>query len=923
MIISETEYFKIFTTFANEGYVEAKDAIQDSIPRSEKREYKRKPVSEKEKLIGDVLQTIFAQKDMLYNLIIKDPSKKELFIDSNDNPVHQYSRGIKDLIFQRVIVAYTGFVKQPPNTIMSNYEELFNDMIVFLLNKVYPDKKISTKTSATQKDRLEGEEKKLDKILKKFFDISAQRKLSYKNVFETKKYKAESVRLLDQTLTQVEIKEDLNFLDSLDTKTRRKMSSIYETLMQTKRSGNTRTFDVKIEGSSIIGKMDLKSLEDRSKIYDYWKDKHDEYDDFKTAYMTFYDLVKDMAFVGELKEVMSEIIGNRQREAIENDEFNYIADFKPMPMSTVIKKEKHIVLFEQILNKHDLLGVLEEKNDELEESSDNLLDNKIRTLYDEKGNSLGNTAEVDAGKVKGKIDVDEIKSLGRTLSALVKTEVDPIYYIQFDDKAFTKPSPVFTDELMRLKKLLLIEGSKYEAVLDVDIDDLILKYFNALEESASDVSRDEYYLPISSTTASKLLRTTPYSSKNKGPSKEMDGRIKGIVKFLTAFSKLYEPDSFASVAPTKTKTRSKTMSSKGSDTTGLIEPLIENLGSSPSSKKPANQNKQLSKISKELGDLLEEINEFFVKPMDSSFVPFEDKFGIDIESSERRIFRIIATHTEGDDIYSHMMGRQQEVGYVAYAPRHIKRLTNFIRKETTPKRLQNVRGIFDLMNEGRKIISLIADIDKNDKTKSSDVAGEFGVKLYNILVLNNLTEEYKRYFSESSPINPKGNFPDKDGKTPREWYLLRGGDNDIKDKSLILPNTSYRMIIDDIYNNSSLEDTYTGEMRGDDKGSTIYSDFIKVINDTKNKPDTLERKMLKAHDNIRKMLGKPIYYNISSLEEYDHINAAIDIMKVDYNVDISATEIVSIVNEVDSFGEIGIKHGVPKESVYFLKANFR
>ena len=71
------------------------------------------------------------------------------------------------------------------------------------------------------------------------------------------------------------------------------------------------------------------------------------------------------------------------------------------------------------------------------------------------------------------------------------------------------------------------------------------------------------------------------------------------------------------------------------------------------------------------------------------------------------------------------------------------------------------------------------------------------------------------------------------------------------------------------------------------------------------------------------MEGKPVYYNTSSLTNFNHMNAAIDIMKSDYQVDVSAHEIISIVNEIDSFKEISMKHGVPKESVYFLKANFR
>jgi hypothetical protein len=111
----------------------------------------------------------------------------------------------------------------------------------------------------------------------------------------------------------------------------------------------------------------------------------------------------------------------------------------------------------------------------------------------------------------------------------------------------------------------------------------------------------------------------------------------------------------------------------------------------------------------------------------------------------------------------------------------------------------------------------------------------------------------------------------------------------------------------------------------DSKGgrSSIIYQFVDIVQSLRNKQEDVVAKMLEAHDNIRKMVGKPIYYNTSSLSNFNHVNAAIDIMKSDYNVEVSAYEISSIVNEVDSFGEIGIKHGVPKESVYFLKANFR
>ena len=107
------------------------------------------------------------------------------------------------------------------------------------------------------------------------------------------------------------------------------------------------------------------------------------------------------------------------------------------------------------------------------------------------------------------------------------------------------------------------------------------------------------------------------------------------------------------------------------------------------------------------------------------------------------------------------------------------------------------------------------------------------------------------------------------------------------------------------------------------KNANIIINFVQALDEFKNSEATMEYKMLKAHDSIRKMLGKPIYYNTSKLDNFDHTNAAIEIMKNDYNVDVTAHEIYLIVNEINSLGEIGVKHGVPKESVYFLKANFR
>ena len=56
-------------------------------------------------------------------------------------------------------------------------------------------------------------------------------------------------------------------------------------------------------------------------------------------------------------------------------------------------------------------------------------------------------------------------------------------------------------------------------------------------------------------------------------------------------------------------------------------------------------------------------------------------------------------------------------------------------------------------------------------------------------------------------------------------------------------------------------------------------------------------------------------------DEHSKIIVAKDVYK--YNVDMSASELVSIVNEIDAFDSISKAYGINSEHVYFIKANFR
>jgi len=218
-----------------------------------------------------------------------------------------------------------------------------------------------------------------------------------------------------------------------------------------------------------------------------------------------------------------------------------------------------------------------------------------------------------------------------------------------------------------------------------------------------------------------------------------------------------------------------------------------------------------------------------------------------------------------------------------------------------------------LKKEFKQISSLVKEmlLVKGEGVIVDEINTEFGSFLYETLENNNLVNEWFEYHKETSNIN--GYYPNSSSnKTPKDWYEEFNPRVNYPFKQLV--NVILRQ-------DASLTSTSVGKKKiGSQKGITA---FKTAIQDMKVLRSEDELKILDAHDSIRKMMGKPVYYNTSKTHNFDHVNATIEILKKDFNIDVSAHEIHSIVNEVNSMHDISIKHGVPKEGVYFIKANFR
>ena len=106
----------------------------------------------------------------------------------------------------------------------------------------------------------------------------------------------------------------------------------------------------------------------------------------------------------------------------------------------------------------------------------------------------------------------------------------------------------------------------------------------------------------------------------------------------------------------------------------------------------------------------------------------------------------------------------------------------------------------------------------------------------------------------------------------------------------------------------------------DKKKIRAVNDFLKWTKVTKS---DVEIDILLAHDTIRKMLGKPIYYALGSIDDFDDVNNTIDVIKKANNVELMPVEIENIVNEFDSHQSLSKKYGLSEEVIYRVKAMYR
>jgi len=441
-------------------------------------------------------------------------------------------------------------------------------------------------------------------------------------------------------------------------------------------------------------------------------------------------------------------------------------------------------------------------------------------------------------------------------------EVDPLYkYILRKKNLFNEPAILQTeiDEFRKLSKKAITY------VYDLDFDESITDWLESLAKTAGDSPDGNLYLPMND--------VLPSLSGRYGSS-EISQKKKLIADFLDAVSKIVMVE----------------------EPTGAIRDRLVNLASFE-----GKEGTIPSGAKSKFDELVKQISEFFFVPLTSSYYPFADKldFRTEIDSNTERLFAIITSKNTDITENAYLSIINQELQDAAFIDITIvEDIAKLLEEATSPDAkadVENFKGKLEQLHA-----MLIPEVFKvgPDSAIGEEGKEELGEYFRVTLENNNVDTEGMTIFEDAY-----GNPVPIDSWDTGDSGPIRSVINHI-----IRREDSYRALDD--------EESVTTFGKAIDRLKAAR-DSMQII-----KSD-LELDLLQTHDSIRKMLGKPLYYNTSKLDNFEHVNTAMSMLKEEYNLDVSAIEVENIVNDFGAMDDIATKHGVSPESVYFLKGNFR
>ena len=666
--------------------------------------------------------------------------------------------------------------------------------------------------------------------------------------------------------------------------------------------------------NGILEKTTMDNLDKRESIYTYWEELHGK---FPELIKECKALVKDLEKLNDVDELFSKDL-NEYKQAMRNiEDINYIEKFTKQEATIGFVEERAMKAINNFFKVNNMLPSLVDESD-IGLQQQTVGEGGEKKVMQEYTNEIGaNQKEVQEIGVKAKkimLDPLAILYLERDLEGIAETFED----VDFEETVREMFEYVRSRGVEgRTKEQMKEEAGRFvdfgpnpepkkpkqvpiELIEENDAEELIQKLMMTFEK-IEDYNASEMYLPKFLFKTKELQEYLPQDATSKAN------------KSLTAIKDLFR--ALAMILEGETKSALETFTNlelfgkeggqkkdpppRGFQTTDEgrgTEKIIRLL----SGKKGVRRN--LGKLSSKLPKIGEWFGELFIAPINLPSVNAGQKLPF-AKSGNLRIVSTLIDLKGGQ-------GRISKDGFLPYKiinQKIVESQNEFVK----PSKLKELIPFLNDLNRGGIF---------SDKKKTLALADDFVetlVEIYATSTKNNdkieklAQREIASIFGAINRITNKKIITEYEGFDTEEEYNKM----DISNASEL---TSISTLID------ALEDRRDELIKRPDANKNLIEAVDDFLSEAKKlmKSD-IYYKLLEAHDSLRILKGKTIHYATMNEDNYEHVETMLMKMQIEHNLDMAASELVGVVNEIDSFDNISKAYGISNEHVYLIKANFR
>lgn len=634
----------------------------------------------------------------------------------------------------------------------------------------------------------------------------------------------------------------------------------------------------------LLSQGDLRLTKNRRKIYDYWEKVEKKYLPFKTAHINFVNGLEQ--FSPNIKDLQDKELAKyiKELKEVDVDELQYIFKYPSVKLTTTSGIDKAMTVLDNFLD-----AVHEQPPERVQTVIGPITQVNVPTGYRTEGE--GQVGEVDESETV--VEENKVKRLTELWQGnLLEISVDPLYaYAYKQGSAGFKITPTIAGELRKLTnrikktaiRLRLERGTLRE--LDEYIKDIDMK--TVIEEG-------DFYLPYQD----EVIEIFDLEEDTKADTEKIRKYLKVVSQFISAGDDYEKPAGMGTSAGKKQHNQKGIpeiiQPKRGTSLPfeGTFRSKLPALSSTDIDiEMPSEGETGTKTVSKNLetlyNELIRAITDYYIDPATSDSKPLARKFSW----VETPILSVISKDRMKGNAFITVLGMQMSsTGGILLDETEFGQIIKFLKDLSKPPTKQDVGRFLRKIKGITKTVDRIFEGDDREA-----VSIEFGRLAYQILKRNSLpTDHIFKYKTIEKPLKELNDEYNPDKIYPFAALYYHATMNQILYSEA---GGSYPNIISDL---KKLEDKL---------------DIIRK--------SELETNLLLAHDSIRKMMNKPLYYSISSVDNYEDMQDTLEIMKNKFNTDLTAIEVENIVKDLDSMKNLSLKYGISTEGVYYLKAIHR